>query len=366
MIITIINVIIAVFFLGLLIFLHELGHFAMAKKEDVKVEEFGFGYPPRIFGKKFGETIYSLNWIPFGGFVKITGEEREDGKIPESRSFYAKSLWARIKIIVAGAGMFWVIAFVVLSILHMIGVPTAIEDNVSGNFPDAKIQIVQVENGSPAEKAGIKAGDFVNNLKFQNETIKIEKVGQFQNLAKQYAGKEIKFDIQRGKDSIELSITPRENPPTGEGPLGVALIRVAAVKYSWYESIWQGAVQTVKLTISYIQGLFNLIRDLFVGNKISGFQMMGPVGISQLNFQMLQLGINYFLNLLVVISIALAISNLLPIPSLDGGKLMFLIIEAIKGSPVNAKVENTITSVVFILLLILMAFITYNDILRLF
>jgi len=366
MITTILNVIIAIFFLGLLIFLHELGHFFFAKREKVKVEEFGFGYPPRIFGKKIGETIYSLNWIPFGGFVKILGEEREAGKEPEPGSFYSKSMWARIKIIVAGALMFWVIAFVILSLLHVMGVPTAVEDDTKGNFSNAQIQIVQVEKNSPAELSGIKAGDVVKNLKIQGEDFKIEKVSQLQELIKQAAGKEVGIDILRGNSGISVLATPRENSPAGEGPLGVALMRVATIKYPFYEAIWRGAYQTFNLTVAYLEGLGGIFKNIFTGGKVSGLQLMGPVGISQINFQMLQLGINYFLNFLVVVSIALAVCNLLPIPSLDGGKLMFLIIEAIKKSPVNPRVENTITSVTFILLLGLMAFITYKDILRLF
>lgn len=366
MITTILNIIISIFFLGLLIFLHELGHFFFAKREKVKVEEFGFGYPPRIFGKKFGETIYSLNWIPFGGFVKILGEEREAGKEPEPGSFYSKSMWARIKIIVAGALMFWVIAFLVLSILHTIGIPTAIEDNAKGNFSNAQIQIVQVEKNSPAELSGIKAGDVVKNLKIQGGNFKIDKVSQLQELVKQGAGKEIIFNILRGKTELSILASPRENSPAGEGPLGVALMRVATIKYPFYEAIWRGAYQTFNLTVAYLEGLGSILKNIFIGEKVSGLQLMGPVGISQINFQMLQLGINYFLNFLVVVSIALAVCNLLPIPSLDGGKLMFLIIEAIKGSPVNPKIENTITSVTFILLLGVMIFITYKDILRFF
>lgn len=366
MISTILNWIIAVFFLGLLIFFHELGHFLLAKREKIKVEEFGFGYPPRIFGKKIGETIYSLNWIPFGGFVKIFGEEGISGEDPKPGSFYSKSIWARIKIIVGGAVMFWIIAFVILSLLHIIGVPTAIDDNAKGNFSDIHVQIVQVDKNSPAEKSGMKAGDFVLGIMVQNESFKIDKVGQLQDLVKQYAEKEVIFDVLRGKEAVNLSIVPRENYPSGEGPIGVALLRVTAIKYPWYEAIWRGAIQTFNLTVSYIDGLVKIIEKVFLGEKMDGMQFMGPVGISRLNFQMLQLGIGYFLNFLVVISIALAVCNLLPIPSLDGGKLMFLIIEAIKGSPINYKIENIVTSVTFILLLCLMAFITYKDILGFF
>jgi len=248
----------------------------------------------------------------------------------------------------------------------VVGVPTAVDDEARGGFANAQIQILQVEKNSPAELSGIKAGDIVKNLDIQGEFFEIEKISQLQDLIKQGAGKEIVFNLSRAGEDISVSATPRESSPNGEGPLGVALMRVATIKYPIYEAVWRGAYQTFNLTVAYLQGLGGILKNIFVGGNMGGLQLMGPVGISHLNFQMLQLGINYFLNFIVVVSIALAVCNLLPIPSLDGGKLMFLIIESIKGSPVNPKIENTITSVMFILLLGAMVFITYKDILGFF
>ncbi|PIS35844.1 MAG: RIP metalloprotease RseP [Parcubacteria group bacterium CG08_land_8_20_14_0_20_38_56] len=363
MVSTIFTLALVVFAIGLLIFLHELGHFVLAKREGVKVEEFGFGYPPRIFGKKIGQTLYSINWIPFGGFVKIFGEQREEGE-PKPGSFYSKSIWARVKIVLGGVVMFWVIAFLVLCSLHIIGVPTAIGDE--DDFVNARVQILQVASGSPADIAGFKAGDTIKKFSIFNFQFSIDKVEQLQNLTKEYAGQEVILEIQRGAEVLEISIIPRKNPPAGEGAMGIALSRVAVIKYPWYKAIWQGAIQTFNLTLAYVVSLAKIIGQLFSTGKAAGVQLMGPVGMGHMSFQMARLGISYFLNFIVIISIALAVCNLLPLPAIDGGKLLFLIVEKVKGSPVNIKFENAVNSVGFILLITLMLFITYKDILRLF
>ena len=349
-----------------LLILHEFGHFILAKKFGVEVEEFGVGYPPRLFGKKFGETLYSVNLIPFGAFVRIHGEE---GGIEDYRSFTGKPFWQRSLIVLGGVLSFWIIAAVLLSIVMGLGVPTAVGDDANHNLVNPKVQIVSVAAGSPAEKAGIKIGDTVTllRLKTKNEKVKVDKVRDVQKFIKSHRGEDIILTIKRGKDVFNLGLVPRINPPKGEGAIGVALARTAIMKYPLWKAPIEGVKACGSLTATITVALAKTLERLIQGNGLPpGAQLMGPVGIVALMGQVAQMGVNYYLQFIAVISIYLAIFNILPIPALDGGKLLFLIIGKIKGSPVNEKLEQNVTAFFFALLIVLMIFVTFKDIQRLF
>lgn len=350
--------------LGLLI-LHEFGHFYLAKRFGVEVEEFGIGYPPRLFGKKFGETLYSINLIPFGAFVKIHGEE---GGIEDYRSFSEKPFWQRSLIVLGGVLSFWIVSAVLLSIVMGLGVPTEIGDNDNRSFVNPKVQVVAVSPKSPAKKAGIKIGDTISFLKLRTgvKSIKVDKVKTIQEFTKANQGKDVILTIKRGRKVINVGLVPRVNPPKGEGAIGVALVRTAIVKYPWWKAPIEGTKSCISLTANISIGLFETVDRLIQGRGLPpGTQLMGPVGIVALMGQVAQLGINYYLQFIAVISIYLAIFNVLPIPALDGGKLLFLIIEKIKGSPINQKLEQNVTVFFFSLLIVLMLFVTFKDIQRL-
>jgi regulator of sigma E protease len=371
----IITILIAFISLIGLIVLHEFGHFILAKKFGVKVEEFGIGYPPRIIGKKIGETIYSLNLLPFGAFVKIYGEEAElpfqeikfpEGKeIKDKRSFSQKPIWQRVLIVLGGVFSFWVISAILLSIVMVLGAPIAVSDETDFNLKNPKVQIVNVTTGSPAQIAGLKPGDTIKEFRIQNFEFGIQKVKDIQSLTEQYKGKEIILTIERGKEVLEVSVVPRLKPPAGEGPMGITLVRTAIRSYPWYLAPWKGILGTFNLTIAIIQGWGQVLNNLFKGLP-SGAQVMGPVGIFALFTQMSQLGAVYFLQFIAVISIYLAVFNILPIPSFDGGKLLFLGIEAWRKKPVSPKIEQNITTVFFTLLIGLMIWVTIKDIIRIF
>lgn len=363
------TIIVFVLILGLLIFVHELGHFVMAKRAGIKVEEFGFGFPPRVFGIKRGETIYSINLLPLGGFVKIYGEDGVDKEkikeIDKGRAFGDKPISTRAIVLVAGVAMNLVLAAFLLGIGHWIGLPTMIEDEDVVGADGAKIQIVQVAFNSPAEQAGIQMGDTVARLKAEDEEIKVEMVGQMQRFISSHEGEEITAVIHRGDEVLEKKMLARVNPPANEGSLGVALARTAIVSQPWYKAIYLGVADTFYMTYAIVIALGGLLWQLISTGK-SALEGGGPVYIFNLTGQAAQLGLIYVIQLAAILNINLAIINILPFPALDGGRLLFLGIEKIKGSPVNQNIERIAHTTGFALLILLMVAITWRDVARLF
>jgi regulator of sigma E protease len=328
-----------------LIVLHELGHFLLAKKFRVKVEEFGIGYPPRIFGKKIGETVYSLNLLPFGAFVKILGEEE---RLDDPRSFNKKPIWQRASIVLAGVVSFWLISFLILSFI-----PTGVTLSV-------------IKENSPAALSGLVEGDIIEEIKIYDREYSIFKIEEAQRIINQNRGKEINLIVLRGKENKEISVIPRISPPPGEGALGVGLSYGPSQRnYPLYQIPIKGFLRTTEFTFEVIKGWVSAISNIVKG-KPTNVQVMGPVGIFSLSAEILKLGTKYFLLFLSLISIYVALFNILPIPALDGGKLLFLAIEKFKGKPVNPKIEQNITAVFFALFILLAIWVTVKDITRLF
>jgi len=198
-----------------------------------------------------------------------------------------------------------------------------------------------------------------------NEKFQIDKVKQLQDITEKHKGQEVVLIVERGKEILEIKTVPRFSPPAGQGPLGVALVRVAFKSYPWYLAPWKGFYATFQMTIAIIEGYAQAIKNLIFG-KPTGAELMGPVGVFQLLTQAGQVGVSYFLQFIGMISLYFAILNILPIPALDGGKLLFLAIEAIRKKPVSEKVEQSITAIFFAFLLILMVLVTIKDIARIF
>jgi len=357
-------IIIAFISLMSLLAIHEFGHFILAKKFGVRVEEFGFGYPPRIFGKKIGETIYSINIIPFGAFVKIYGEEGEGNREPWN--FLAKPIWQRMLIILGGVVSFWIIAIILLSMVAYLGEPVSIGDQ-DNNFSNPKVQILAVSPESPADKAGIEIGDIIKEVRSGEEVLTIDKIKQVQDFNTLHKGKEITLTLKRGEEIFEKKLFLRESFPEEEGMMGVALVRTSFQKYSWKEAPLAGVIATKDLTIAAISGWIQIFSSLIKDKAMpEGADVVGPVGIFHLFVQMENLGLVYFLRFVAIVSIFLALTNLLPIPALDGGKMLFLTIEAIKGKAVDSRLEQKITTVCFVLLICLLVVATVKDVIRIF
>ncbi|MBU3942890.1 site-2 protease family protein [Patescibacteria group bacterium] len=354
------TIFIAIISLLLLVTLHELGHFLFAKKFGVRVDEFGIGYPPRLFGKKIGETLYSWNLLPLGGFVKIYGHEE---RINDPRSFTTKPFWQKSVIILGGVAVFWVIATVLLTAVMMIGAPSIVEDYETTGFKDAKVQIAGVSKDSPAFVAELEIGDVIKTM----NGVSVDKVIEVQDIAQENKGREILMEVQRGQSVLEIYLTPREEVPGGEGPIGIALFRTALKQIPWYQAPIEGIKATGNLTVSIVQGWGMVLGSLFSGNGVpEGVEIKGAVGIFELFNGIGSLGVSYFLQLVAIIAISLALINSLPIPALDGGWFLFLVIEKIKGKPLNEKIIQNVSIVFFVLLVTLMLWITIKDVIGLF
>ena len=368
-----ITLLIAFFSLIALMIIHEFGHFIIAKKFGVKVEEFGIGYPPRIFGKKFGETVYSVNLIPLGAFVKIYGEDGTDAceagsagspvyGVDDYRSFSNLAIWKRILICLGGVIAFWIAAIIIFSVLFGIGASVPVGDNDVNGATVVNIKIMAVEKNSPADAAGIKVGDEIVGFKTSLLTgIKINKISDFQNFVKDSNGKSVNLTINRQGQNTDFILTPRVSPPAGQGAVGVQLERMATIieKVTWYQAPIQGIIFTGNVTLKSLQGIFDVFANLFKGKGVpSGAELAGPIGITIFLANAASYGAGFFLYFIGSISVLVAIFNLFPIPALDGGKLVFLVIEKIMKKPVPVKWEQAITAIFFFLLISMSIFVT--------
>ncbi len=358
MILTIISFIVI---LTLLVFVHELGHFVAAKKAGLRVHEFGFGFPPRIFGIKKGDTLYSINALPLGGFVKIEGEDGTHEKDP--KSFASRPAWVRAIILVAGVVMNLIFAAFLFAVAYGIGLPQALPDEAipRANVRDAAIVISAVDAGSPAEKAGVAAGD---KLKYFNGK-EITTVSELQGIIAENRGKNTSIIVVKDGRDTTLSITPRAEDVEGQGPLGIELSKTGFVSYPWYWAIWYGAKTSVTSFGLIAVSIYQLIHDAFVVGHVNGDAFTGPVGIAVLTGEFAHQGILYLVWFAAFLSVNLAFVNIIPFPALDGGRLLFVIIEKIRGGKkVKPETENIAHLAGFGILLLLVIVITFKDVHR--
>lgn len=332
--------------LSFLVLAHELGHFISAKASGVRVEEFGMGFPPRLFSVKRGETRYSLNAIPFGGFNKLSGEE--DPTVP--RSLAGKSIGIRLLVISAGSLMNFLLALLLFTITFMIPREVLI----------GEVVVEEVATGSPAAMAGIRQGDIILSV----DGKPVHNNGEMGQYIQYNLGKETVILIQHSDATREsVQLVPRWEPPEGQGPIGVAITTLNATVVARSEPFWRavplGASKLFQYLVLYKDGLVGI----FAGEAEASF--FGPVGIAQLTGEVARSGVRPLIDLAGLFSLLLGIFNLLPLPAIDGGRISFVILEWVRrGKRIPPRVESLIHMVGFALLMLLVLAITYQDILR--
>lgn len=365
-------------FLGVLVALilvHELGHFVVAKKSGIRVDEFGIGFPPKIFGKKFGETEYTLNWLPLGGFVRIWGEDptAEDylASPENNRSFVQQPRYIQAAVLVAGVSMNILFAFVLYVSAYLIGMPTALDnlDNTE-NIHNIQLLVTSILPDSPASEQ-LKPSDKIVGLHAGTNTLAGDGPMSPEAVASFISSQEnepVTFDIVRHDEELSLTLTPEQgifvDDPERYGT-GFTMSLVGTQRLPIHLAIVEGAQRTYFALIEITVGLFGFFAGLFTGSSDFS-QVTGPVGIVGLVGDAAALGFTWLLTFSAFISLNLAVINLLPIPALDGGRLVFVAIEAVTRKPINPVLASRFNQFGFIALLALMAIVTFLDVKNLF
>jgi len=364
------SVLIFIIILVILILAHEFGHFIVAKRSGIRVDEFGIGFPPKIFGKKFRETEYSINWIPFGGFVKIFGEDMEEEAISgqdRERSLISKPKYIQVAVIAAGVFFNILLAWILISIGFMSGLPAPVSMAEGGKMENAHLTVIAVGQDTPAEKADLRPGDHIIALATETAALQDEVTPDAVSLfISEYGDEQIAILYERAGESGTVFVSPEEGILEGRFAIGITMDTIGILTLPPHKAIWEGAKTTIGLTEAIIVGFAGLIKGAFANGGASLAAVTGPVGIIGLVGDASDFGFVYLLGFTAFISINLAIINLIPFPALDGGRLLFILIEAIKGTPIRPSVARAANTIGFLLLIILMLVVTYNDMVKIF
>ncbi|MCX6702127.1 MAG: site-2 protease family protein [Candidatus Zambryskibacteria bacterium] len=362
------SIIIFIIILAVLIFVHELGHFVVAKKSGIRVDEFGLGFPPKIFAKKIGETTYTLNAIPFGGFVKIFGEDSHTEEISDadkSTSFLYKPKWVQASVLIAGVTSNIIFAWLLISLGFMIGLPSSMNYLSSEKNGDTSLVITEVLPNSPAQKAGLVSEDKIISISSGVEALQGKDLTP-ENIRKVIGESkgEVEVTYNRGNLASAIIFVKPENDSTlGSKAIGIVMDS-GVIKLPIHLAFIEGANTTWILTKGTTVGLVGFLWKT-ITFKSDFSQVAGPVGIAKIVSQANDLGFMYILFLVALISINLAVINLLPFPALDGGRLLFVGIEAIIRKPIKPAVVQWANGIGFAFLIILMLVITGHDIFKL-
>jgi len=361
------TVIIFLLVVVVLVVAHELGHFFVAKAFKVRVDEFGIGYAPRareLFSWK--GTLFTLNWLPFGGFVKIFGEEGSDG-VAISDSFAYKSLWKRALIVIAGVFANIILAIILYSIsfgVGFLGAPTDFPGSVSAG--PSHVFITDVTKGSPAQAAGLDSGDTIISLATTTTEVTPNSVDDVINFVQAHPADNITISYERGTTLKTTELTPKLLAGGTAPSLGVGIFEAGNIRLPFFKAIAAGVTYTFSEFKMIIVTLSSLVTAAFKGSSSIISQVSGPIGIAQIAGQAYSLGIGAFLGFVALISVNLAVINLLPFPALDGGRLIMELFASEGKSRIPAKVVAAVNQIGFVLLIILMLYVTYHDIVRLF
>jgi regulator of sigma E protease len=347
------------------------------------VDEFSFGFQPKLFGKKIGETQYNFNALPLGGYVKIYGENMEEADFLEvgfmdkddpkkaeetKRSMAHKPRYIQALVLIAGVVMNFLVAWILLSVGFMSGLPTSIGSAPAGyELQDQALTVTSVLVNSPAEIGGLKTGDKIISLDTAKDSTKLLSSNfsaeSVQDFVKKHDGDRVNVSIIRGKEPMQVSVVPKKSE-SGSAMIGISMDMIGTLRLPVHKAVWEGLKLSGEVFVGTVVGFYNLIHGALIGQG-SMSALTGPVGIVGVVGDAAKFGFIYLLSFTALISINLAVINLIPFPALDGGRLLFLLIEKIKGSRINSNVANVVNTIGFGLLMLLMAVITYHDIAKL-
>jgi len=352
---------------SIIILVHEFGHFITAKFFDVRVDEFAIGFPPRIWAKKKKEITYSINAIPLGGFVRLFGEGGEGEK--SKRSLVSKKTWQKTIIFAAGVGMNFLMAWSILFSFYLVGGQATFPGmwEHSGVVNDQKVYVTYVEKDSPAEKNGIEAGDVIKKVNGNEVYLDTSVIDEIQKAVAENKEKPVNVVAKRDEKEFQRNILTGKAEYEYDGKkveyqkIGVNLETRGKIKAKWYMAPVAATAETWRLTKLTMVGIADMFKTLVTRLKISE-NVVGPAGIVKLTGVAAGMGFGALLQFVVILSISLGVINIMPIPVLDGGHVLFLAIEKVRGKPVPVGTKNAIQTVGFGLLLLLVLVITISDI----
>ncbi len=368
------TIIIFFILLSVLVLFHELGHYLAARLFGVKALEFGFGFPPRAIGlvkdrgrwkwvgprdqTEYKKTVWSLNWLPFGGFVRLKGEV-EDGD-EDRDSLVQKPFWQKLVVMSAGVGLNWVLAVALFFTVFTFGTTAVLEDlPSSAKISNRAIMVVQVLPGSPADKAGVQSGDEIVSLA---GSVPVSEQAARDAIGAQ-GEKSFEMVVKRNEQDVKLELKPIVIKEINKPGIGVGLANVGFVTFPVHVAAYQSVYMTAVLTKAVVVAFGNIFKDLIVTHKVNQ-DLAGPIGIAVMTGQVARQGLMPLLQFAAMLSINLAVINFLPIPALDGGRALFLLIEKIRRRPMGRKLEVGIHNVAFLLLILLIVLVTARDLFR--
>ncbi len=347
------TVIIFIIVLLVTVTVHEWGHYIAAKKSGMLVEEFGFGIPPRLYAWKRGETLFSINALPIGGFVKIAGENELQSGIPTDRQFQTKSWWKKSIVLVAGVGCNIILAIVLFVVGYMIGMPAV--------DPTGTPTIVQVVPNSAASEAGLHVGEKIKSISADGIVLDTFETDTVREVVASGA-QTVTFEVFRRGDIETIVVTPQSDGEIRR--VGIALESIKAKRLPFGEAVIQSVHQTGFIAVSIFDTLATLVASIFGGEE-SGATLVGPVGLAREVGSAATIGFTYLLAFTAAISVNLAVLNIMPFPALDGGRLVVVLLEAITKRTFSQKTVAIIHTIGFLILLGLMVVLTVGDIRRL-
>lgn len=347
-----------------LILVHELGHFSVAKLFGIRVDEFGIGFPPRLLKVKFGETIYSLNLLFFGGFVRIFGENNEEGK-EHPRSFAHKPKTVQSAVIVAGIVFNILFAWLAVSAGYMVGLPTSAQHSSYGTVEHLHTTIVGIIPASPAEKVGLQAGDIVEGIETATaRTAHDTSANDTRTFIAAHQDESMVITVSRKEEMKNVVVRAADGLIEGRKAVGIQLDDIGILKLPPHLALLEGATLTYDLTVSTAKGLMMFFAQIARG--VADFSSVaGPIGITTIGAHAVQDGFASAIMITALISINLAIINLLPIPGLDGGRFFLIVLEAIRRKPLSPRLTLGATIAGFVFLIGLMVIVSFHDVVRL-